>query len=105
MRVIKNLKGIAAHVTTKWQYAGRGAHPKFLPGDRTRVIALCSESPAAQPYFLKKGTIVAVTIAPDGKLRGRCPNSAFGFGGRQYTRYYVRFSNKVIRGFHSHNLE
>ena len=100
MKMIKRIKDIKAHIRTDWQYSGRGRIPKFMPGDFVLVKSLHSETFPARYFLLKRGEVVAVTCASDGKLRGH--NTHYG---RAYTKYYVRFGDKTIRGFHSNNLE
>ena len=90
---------IKAHIKTEWSYHGKGMRPRFLPGDKVRVV---SEGTKYGSTFLgREGRVFGVTCGIDGKLRGRGPN---GRQERMFTRYYVEFSDGTVRGFYSHYL-
>lgn len=100
---------IAAEVLWDWRHID-GC--KFYPGDKAKVnldkiFGKYNISNPLLDHDGQVGTIVAVTCAPDGKIRG---TTGTFFNGsvkirRQFTRYYVEFEDGYCGGYHSHYLE
>jgi hypothetical protein len=103
---------IRARVKFNWS----NKNCKFLPGQKVFVFAPKLKSEAVRDiragrkpmysrnylkHIGKKGTVMAVSCADDGKIRGR---SANGYFPRAFTRYYVEFDNGDCVGYHSHHL-
>jgi len=106
---------IKANVITEW------SHPncKFRPGQKVRVtiprFTLESSGTYSRNYINandQEGTIIAASATKDGLMRGINYRSVRLLGGetalwstdRQYTRYYVEFSDGDVIGIHSHHL-
>jgi hypothetical protein len=93
---------IKAKVIKNWD---RETHPncKFLPGNKVKVLDNINiiESNKLKNNIGLEGTVIAVTVAHDNKMRG---HSEFGYCNRMYTRYYVQFENGYVGGYHSHYL-
>ena len=92
---------IKANVITNW-YRKDHANCKFLPFERVLVDKVNKmESKKLRARVGMVGTVIAVSVTPDGKMRGKSPT---GYGPRQYTRYYVQFTDGYVGGFHSKYL-
>lgn len=87
---------IKAEVITNWSRK-TNSNCKFLPFEKVKVSEVNKfESKKLQSKIGTTGTIVAVSTSSDGLMRGN---------GRQFTRYYVRFADGYIGGYHSHYLK
>ena len=93
------MKEIQAHVVYNWKHPNH----KFFPGDKVKVTHVLehSESKVLQSRIGQKGTVIARSATSDGKARGGTDS----WYGRAFTRYYVRFNDGEINGFHSHYIE
>lgn len=105
---------IKANVKPEWDKCGR---TKFAKGAQVRVQAkivgaMGSESDVGKFYRGRIGTVVAVTCNASGLIRGESGEVIHHKTGervyqntRMYTKYYVKFDDGRIHGFHSHHLE
>lgn len=86
---------IKAVVLYNWDHIKRC---KFYSGDEVIVVQDGRESHLTK-HVGKRGKVVAVTCANDGRIRGN--NTRYGRG---HTRYYVQFADGQCTGFHSHYI-
>lgn len=92
------MKEIQAHVVYNWKHPNH----KFFPGDKVKVTyVLNTESKVLQSRTGQKGTVIARSSTSDGTARGGLDCSF----GRAFTRYYVKFNDGEIHGYHSHYIE
>lgn len=100
---------IRANVIYDWSKQAKFAPSErvnFNGGDdfvysREQLQSSGTYSNVLMEYYGHVGKVVAVSAAKDGKIRGA---SEHGFGGRQFTRYYVEFTDGRVFGIHSHHL-
>ena len=89
---------IQAHVVYNWKHPNH----KFFHGDVVKVVyVLETESKVLQSRIGQKGTVIARSTTSDGSARG----SNDTFYGRAFTRYYVKFEDGEINGYHSHYIK
>ena len=88
------MKKIKAKVLRKWDHV----NCKFLPGDKVYSSVACTVQ--QRSYILQPGTVVAVTCAADGNIRGFVSSGLR----RQATRYYVKYPDAEILAFDSSHL-
>lgn len=103
--IATNVNQIRARVKTRW------SHPlhKFQPGELAVVNehilpdrrGFAYESRIKQRRAGRTGVVVAVTCLPNGNTRS-CGRM---YGDRMYTKYYLKFHDGPILGFHSHHLD
>lgn len=92
------MKEIQAHVVYNWKHPNH----KFFPGDKVKVTyVLDTESKVLQSRTGQKGTVIARSSTSNGSARG----GNVCWYGRSFTRYYVKFNDGEINGFHSHYIE
>jgi hypothetical protein len=103
MNMNNALKNISAEVMCAWTRRVN-KNCKFLPKDKVLVLGniLGSESKKLQSKTGMIGTVIAVTVANGGRMRGASPT---GYNNRQFTRYYVQFADGYVGGYHSHYLK
>ena len=94
------MKTIKAKVMYQWN---RKQNPrcKFVPGDEVFVKYVAHNSNPAEKYKGKYGRVEAVTTTDGKAIRGPSPT---GRCDRMFTRYYVRFNDGEVFGFHSQCL-
>ena len=92
------LENIRAKVSYDW----RGTkNVKFQPLDKVHVQFITNyDSNLIRERLGEVGKVVAVSVASDGKIRGK----STGRFVRQFTRYYVEFADGEVFGIHSHQL-
>lgn len=92
------MKQIKANVVYDWNHPNH----KFFPAERVRVsYVLDTESKILQSRIGQTGTVIARSATSDGRARG----GADTIFGRMFTRYYVKFNDGEINGFHSHYIK
>ena len=89
-------KDIRAQIITDWNHF----NCKFLPDDKVMISKTISnsghyESKRLQSFAGQVGRVFAASTIDGKRMRGF---------GRQWTRYYVEFSNGEVGGFDSLNL-
>jgi len=94
------MKKIKAKVMYQWD---RKQNPrcKFIPGDEVFVEYVAHNSSFAEMYKGRHGRVEAVTTTDGKAIRGPSPT---GYSDRMFTRYYVRFDDGEVFGFHSQCL-
>ena len=93
------LENIRAKVSYDW----RGTkNVKFQPLDKVHLEFITNyDSKLIRERLGEVGKVVAVSVASDGKIRGK---SRTGWFDRAFTRYYVEFADGEVFGIHSHQL-
>ena len=93
------LENIRAKVSFDW----RGTkNVKFQPLDKVQLtFTTTHDSKLIRMREGDIGKVVAVSVAGDGKIRGKSKSGRFE---RQFTRYYVEFEDGEVFGIHSHLL-
>ena len=114
MKNITDTKDIKAVVKTDWSHPNHKFKPAAfaqvvpyiirndrLNHDKTKVIVGHSyESKVKQRRVGQIGEVVAVSCLDTGHVR----NNGSHHTSRMYTRYYLKFTDGNILGFHSHHL-
>ena len=93
------LENIRAQVSYDWRET---KNVKFQPLDKVHFeFATNHDSALIRDREGEVGKVVAVSVAGDGKIRGKSKSGRFE---RQFTRYYVEFADGEVFGIHSHQL-
>jgi hypothetical protein len=117
MTSYKTLHDIKARVTARWKHK----NCKFQPGDHAEVNANViprewvghdGTVKAGRSYVSnikqrrvgRVGRVVAVSCPHNGRIRSQPDHYKQGLPSRQYTRYYVQFTDGIIMGYDSHHL-
>lgn len=77
---------------------------KFQPNQRVRVKTFSPSeqvSKKIQARATQHGNVIGVSVARDGRIRGRTS----GGRKREFTRYFVQFHDGYVAGLHSHYLD
>ena len=93
------LENIRAEVSYDW----RGTkNVKFQPLDKVNLEFTTNyDSSLIRDREGEVGKVVAVSVAGDGKIRGKSRAGRFE---RAFTRYYVEFADGEVFGIRSHQL-
>ena len=101
--IATNVNQIKANVKTGWSHHKH----KFQPGELATVNESILphrhggyESQIKQRRVGRSGVVVAVSCLPNGNTRSSKYDTD-----RMYTKYYLKFQDGPIMGFHSHHLD
>ena len=93
------LENIRAKVSYDWRET---KNVKFQPLDEVNLEFTTNyDSKLIRAREGEIGKVVAVSVASDGKIRGKSRTGRFC---RQFTRYFVEFADGEVFGIHSHQL-